>query len=64
MVDYDDITLARLGHVRLTSVSQVPGALAAAAVRTAVERLDGDREDPVDVVIAPRPVVRGSTGRL
>jgi len=64
VVGYDDSPLARLGHVRLTSVSQDPGALAAAAVRTAVERLDGGREDPVDVVLAPRLVVRGSTGPL
>lgn len=64
VVGYDDSPLARLGHVRLTSVSQDPGALAAAAVRTAVERLDGDREDPVDVVLTPRLVVRGSTGRV
>ena len=64
VVGYDDSPLARLGHVRLTSVSQDPVALAAAAVRTAVERLDGGREDPVDVVLTPRLVVRGSTGRL
>ncbi|TXR51618.1 LacI family DNA-binding transcriptional regulator [Quadrisphaera setariae] len=63
VVGYDDSPLARLGHVRLTSVSQDPAALAAAAVRTAVERLDGGREDPVDVVLAPHLVVRGSTGR-
>lgn len=63
VVGYDDSPLARLGHVRLTSVSQDPPALAAAAVRTAVERLDGGREDPVDVVLTPRLVVRGSTAR-
>jgi len=62
VVGYDDSPLARLGHVQLTSVSQDPPALAAAAVRTAVERLDGAREDPVDVVLTPRLVVRGSTG--
>lgn len=61
VVGYDDSPLARLGHVRLTSVSQDPPALAAAAVRTAVERLDGGREEPVDVVLAPRLVVRGTT---
>ncbi len=59
---YDDSPLARLGHLRLTSVSQDPPGLAAAAVRTAVERLDGGRAERVDVVIAPRLVVRGTTG--
>ena len=62
VVGYDDSVLARLAHVRLTSVGQDPPAQAAAAVRAAVERLDGGRSDPLDVVLAPRLAVRATTG--
>ncbi|WP_257570925.1 LacI family DNA-binding transcriptional regulator [Streptomyces sp. NP160] len=61
VVGYDDSPLARLGHVGLTSVGQDPPALAAAAVRLAVERLDGGREQPVDVIVEPRLRVRATT---
>jgi DNA-binding LacI/PurR family transcriptional regulator len=59
---YDDSTLARLGHVNLTTVSQDAGGQAEHAVAAAVERLDGGRVRPREVVLAPRLVVRGTTG--
>ncbi|WP_328293048.1 LacI family transcriptional regulator [Kineococcus sp. NBC_00420] len=60
---YDDSLLARLGHVRLTSVSQDAAGQAACAVRAAVRRLDGeDDPGPADVVLVPRLVVRDTTG--
>jgi DNA-binding LacI/PurR family transcriptional regulator len=62
VVGYDDSPLARLGHVQLTSVSQEPAAQAREAVRAALERLDGDRREPVDVVVPPRLAVRATTG--
>jgi DNA-binding LacI/PurR family transcriptional regulator len=62
VVGYDDGELARLAHVDLTTVSQEAAEQADRAVAAAVERLDGDRAAPVEVVLTPRLVVRGSTG--
>ncbi|WP_432544087.1 LacI family DNA-binding transcriptional regulator [Kineococcus sp. SYSU DK002] len=69
LTGYDDSPLARLGHVRLTSVSQDPAEQARCAVRLAVGRLDGPGDEgetggggAVDVVLEPRLVVRGTTG--
>ncbi len=61
VVGYDDGELARLAHVDLTTVSQEAAEQAGRAVAAAVERLDGDRTDPVEVVLTPRLVVRGTT---
>jgi DNA-binding LacI/PurR family transcriptional regulator len=61
VVGYDDSMLARLGHVDLTSVSQDARQQAGQAVTLAVERLEGGRTEPREVVLTPRLVVRGST---
>jgi DNA-binding LacI/PurR family transcriptional regulator len=62
VVGYDDSTLARLAHIDLTTVNQDAPAQARHAVGAAVSRLDDDRREPVEVVLRPRLVVRGSTG--
>ena len=59
---YDDSSLARLAHVNLTTVSQDARGQAEHAVAAAAERLDGGRVRPREVVLAPRLVVRGTTG--
>jgi DNA-binding LacI/PurR family transcriptional regulator len=59
---YDDSMLSRLSYVDLTTVSQEPEQHARNAVTAAVERLDRGRTESREVVIAPRLVVRGSTG--
>lgn len=64
VVGYDDSPIARLATVDLTSVSQAPEAMALAAVQAAAERLEEGRVDPVDVVLEPHLVVRGTTGRV
>lgn len=63
VVGYDDSPVARLGTVDLTTVSQSPQAMAEAAVAAAVERLEGTRDQHVDVVLEPHLVVRGTTAR-
>ncbi|GAA1234985.1 LacI family DNA-binding transcriptional regulator [Pseudonocardia alaniniphila] len=62
VVGYDDGALARLAHVDLTTVSQEAGVQAVHAVEAAVERLEGHRAGPREVVLTPRLVVRGTTG--
>ena len=62
VVGYDDSSLSRLAHVNLTTVSQDAPGQAEHAVAAATERLDGGRSGPREVVLAPRLVVRGTTG--
>jgi DNA-binding LacI/PurR family transcriptional regulator len=63
VVGYDDSSLARLAHVDLTTLNQDASEQARCAVAAAVERLDGGRTTPREVVLRPRLVIRGSTGR-
>ncbi|CAM5234342.1 LacI family DNA-binding transcriptional regulator [Streptomyces aurantiogriseus] len=58
---YDDDALSRLSCFNLTTVSQNAEEQARHAVTAAVERLDQDRTEPREVVLAPRLVVRGTT---
>jgi DNA-binding LacI/PurR family transcriptional regulator len=62
IVGYDDSPLARLAHVNLTTVSQNTQQQAEHAVAAAVERLDGERSQPREVVLTPRLVVRRTVG--
>ncbi len=61
VVGYDDSALARLAHVDLTTVNQDPRQQAARAVALAVQRLEGDRTAPREVILPPHLVVRGTT---
>lgn len=62
LVGYDDSPAGRLAHIALTSVSQDATGLAVHAVAAAVERLDGGRTEPRQIVLKPHLVVRGTTG--
>jgi len=61
VVGYDDSALARLAHVDLTTVSQDARQQAEQAIVLAVERLEGDRTAPREVVLTPHLVVRSTT---
>jgi DNA-binding LacI/PurR family transcriptional regulator len=61
VVGYDDSTLARLGHVDLTTVSQDAPRQAEEAVALLASRLDDGRTDPREVVLPPRLVIRSTT---
>ncbi|WP_256794314.1 LacI family DNA-binding transcriptional regulator [Terrabacter sp. Ter38] len=61
VVGYDDSFIARLATVDLTSVSQIPEAMATAAVEAATQRLDEGRTEPIELVLEPQLVVRGTT---
>ncbi|WP_030265200.1 LacI family DNA-binding transcriptional regulator [Streptomyces violens] len=58
---YDDSPLARLAHVDLTTVSQEAQEQARHAVAAAVDRLDGGRTEPRQVVLPPRLITRSTT---
>jgi DNA-binding LacI/PurR family transcriptional regulator len=62
VVGYDDSLLSRLAHVDLTTVSQNTREQTESAVAAVVERLEGGRTEHQEVVVAPRLVVRGTTG--
>jgi DNA-binding LacI/PurR family transcriptional regulator len=59
---YDNTPIAQFAAINLTTVSQEAHTLAQWAVRAAIERLEGAREDPHESILQPRLVVRGSTG--
>jgi DNA-binding LacI/PurR family transcriptional regulator len=61
LVGYDDIPLAGLAHIQLTTVRQDSVGLAREAVRLAIERLDRPSLPPRSSVLDPMLVVRGTT---
>lgn len=62
LVGYDNIALAGLGHIDLTSIDQPRREMGVTAVRLLLERRDDDRRTARHLVAAPSLVVRGSTG--
>jgi DNA-binding LacI/PurR family transcriptional regulator len=63
LVGYDDSRLARLTHINLTTVAQDAAQMAKLAVDAVVARLEGDAATPpVDVLLEPHVVQRGTTG--
>jgi DNA-binding LacI/PurR family transcriptional regulator len=61
VVGYDDSALARLAHINLTTVNQESRQQATQAVAAALDRLDGGRTDPLERILSPRLVIRGTT---
>ena len=59
---YDNAPIAQYAAIDLTTVSQEAPAQAQWAVRAAIERLEGVRQDTRESVLEPRLIVRGSTG--
>ncbi|MHA3024160.1 LacI family DNA-binding transcriptional regulator [Mycobacterium sp. BMJ-28] len=63
VMGFDDSPLAGLAHIDLSTIRQEIPELAHAAVSRLVSRLDGDATDdqPIDVVVPPTLLVRGTT---
>jgi DNA-binding LacI/PurR family transcriptional regulator len=59
---YDNAPIAQFAAVNLTTVSQEAPIQAQWAVRAAVERLEGRRNETRESILEPRLIVRGSTG--
>ncbi len=62
LVGYDDLALARLPRIGLTTVGQPRADLGREAVHLVLERLDDGRESARHVVVPPNLVVRSTTG--
>ena len=62
LVGYDNIALAGLGHIDLTTIDQPRRDMGVTAVRLLLERHDEDRRTARHLVVPPSLVVRGSTG--
>jgi DNA-binding LacI/PurR family transcriptional regulator len=62
IVGYDNIFLAALRRLALTTINQPRGDMGRLAVRSLVERIDGARSAPVRYRLAPELVVRDTTG--
>jgi DNA-binding LacI/PurR family transcriptional regulator len=61
LVGYDNIALAGLGHIDLTTIDQPRRDMGVTAVRLLLERHDEDRRSARHLVLPPSLVVRGST---
>jgi DNA-binding LacI/PurR family transcriptional regulator len=59
---YDNAPIAQYAAINLTTVSQEAPIQAQWAVRAAIERLEGVRQQPHELILEPRLIVRGSTG--
>jgi DNA-binding LacI/PurR family transcriptional regulator len=62
LVGYDNIALAGLGHIDLTTIDQPRRDMGVTAVRLLLERHDEDRRSARHLVVPPSLVIRGSTG--
>ena len=62
LVGYDDLALARLPRIGLTTIGQPREDLGREAVHLVLERLDGGRRSARHVVVPPTLVVRSTTG--
>lgn len=62
VVGYDDSSFSGLAHIDLTTVAQDVETMTTTAVARAIERIDGAHVAERETVIAPRLVVRGTTG--
>jgi DNA-binding LacI/PurR family transcriptional regulator len=61
LVGYDNIALAGLGHIDLTTIDQPRREMGVTAVGLLLERRDGGRRAARHLVVPPSLVVRGST---
>jgi DNA-binding LacI/PurR family transcriptional regulator len=62
LVGYDNTMLAALRHIELTSIDQPGEIMGRSAIDRLSERIDGERATPRHDVVAPRLVVRSTTG--
>jgi len=62
VVGYDDSTVARLGHINLTTISQNGPQLMDQAITALIERMDDNRSEQSSMVVPPHLIVRGTTG--
>jgi len=62
LVGYDNNRMAAMRHISLTTIDQPGGDMGRSAVDRLSERIDGDRTEPRNEVIAPSLVVRSTTG--
>jgi DNA-binding LacI/PurR family transcriptional regulator len=62
LIGYDNIALAGLGHIDLTTIDQPRREMGVTAVRLLLQRHDEDRRTARHLVVPPSLVVRGSTG--
>jgi DNA-binding LacI/PurR family transcriptional regulator len=63
VVGYDDSHLARLAHINLTTIAQDTATMSRLAVARAIARVERTPVTSRELVVPPRLIVRGTTGR-
>jgi DNA-binding LacI/PurR family transcriptional regulator len=63
VVGFDDSSIARLAHINLTTVAQDAATMATLSISRALSRVHQEQLQEKQVVIRPKLVVRGTTGR-
>ncbi|SDJ23330.1 transcriptional regulator, LacI family [Frankineae bacterium MT45] len=61
VIGYDNTRVARSATLALSTISQDARTLAHRALEIAVERVDGERDEAIEVVTAPMLIVRATT---
>lgn len=61
VVGYDDMHIAQLSHIDLTTVRQDVDGMAQRAVQTVVGRLENTHVKPRELILEPKLIVRGTT---
>lgn len=59
---FDNSLLSQMAYINLTTISQTIPQQAEHALNLVVERLEGTRTVPRDVVLTPKLIIRGTTG--
>lgn len=62
VVGYDDSHHSQLSHIDLTTVRQDVDGMAQHAVRAVAARLENLRQEPNELILEPKLIVRGTTG--
>lgn len=61
LIGYDDSAAARLAHIDLTTIAQDTAMMAEVTVRNVVGRLEGNTDEPTELVLPPKLVRRSTT---
>ena len=60
---FDDVTFSSFGFISLTTVKQPINKLGILAAEVLFKKINSDNDEPIQIVLQPKIVMRGSTGK-